>query len=438
MEGINVKEPKVSVIIPVYNTEKYLSQCMESILNQTLHEIEVICIDDGSTDGSLSILEAFREKDSRVIVLKQNNLYAGTARNNGMKIAKGKYLSFLDSDDYFEPDMLDIAYKVAEERNTDILIYQAEFFDDDTKEILPSHWLVREEYLPPMEVFTANDIKNHIFDISLNVAWNKFIKREFIERNSIEFQSTVHTNDTYFICMAMIKASRISYINNRLVHYRRNVRTSLSSTSIRQDNPLVIKDVLIKIQTELQKMNKYEEMKQSFSNFALDQLLFNLRSVEGLAYSELYRNIRDSWLEKFDILNHDEDYYYYADKFKLLKKIVNGEIVTPYLTSNYDFDGLKRIINTDMKVVICGAGKAGSLLYNKATIEYGWNVVLWVDKNYEALQKKGFHVSSLRDIYKITYDKVIIAVMNKDVAMNIYQELQHHKIDKQAIVWMNS
>ena len=94
-------EIKVSVIIPVYNVEKYLKQNLKSITEQTLKEIEIICVDDGSTDSSYKIIEDFAKKDSRVIPVKQKNGGAGAARNNGLRRARGKYLSFLDSDDFF-------------------------------------------------------------------------------------------------------------------------------------------------------------------------------------------------------------------------------------------------------------------------------------------------------------------------------------------------
>ena len=101
MEGLKImNEIKVSVIIPVYNTENYLRECLDSVLAQTLREIEVICVDDGSTDNSLNILKEYQNKDTRIVVLTQENRSAGAARNYGLSIAKGKYLSFLDSDDF--------------------------------------------------------------------------------------------------------------------------------------------------------------------------------------------------------------------------------------------------------------------------------------------------------------------------------------------------
>ena len=100
-------EPKVSVIIPVYNVEKYLGPCLDSILGQTLNNIEVICVDDGSTDRSLDILREYEKRDARVKVLTQPNTNAGAARNKGIQQARGEYLSFLDSDDHFDPTMLE-------------------------------------------------------------------------------------------------------------------------------------------------------------------------------------------------------------------------------------------------------------------------------------------------------------------------------------------
>ena len=94
--------PKVSVIIPVYNVEQYLRECLNSVIKQTLKEIEIICVDDGSTDNSLDILKEYAEKDHRITIITQKNLHAGVARNAGLSIAKGEYLSFLDSDDFFE------------------------------------------------------------------------------------------------------------------------------------------------------------------------------------------------------------------------------------------------------------------------------------------------------------------------------------------------
>ena len=117
--------PKVSVIIPVYNVEKYLHECLDSLLNQTLKDIEIIAVDDGSTDSSLKILKDYAKKDKRLKVLTQENKGAGAARNLGMKHATGSYLSILDSDDYFDHSMLELLYKKAEKTKAKDVVLQA-------------------------------------------------------------------------------------------------------------------------------------------------------------------------------------------------------------------------------------------------------------------------------------------------------------------------
>ena len=103
-------QPKISVIIPVYNVEKYLPECLESILNQNFQDFEIICVDDGSTDRSLDILQEYKRKDDRFVILQQRHAGAGAARNHGIKLAEGKYIQFLDSDDYFEPTLLETIF----------------------------------------------------------------------------------------------------------------------------------------------------------------------------------------------------------------------------------------------------------------------------------------------------------------------------------------
>ncbi len=125
---------KVSVIIPVYNVEPYLKQCMDSVVGQTLKDIEIICVDDGSTDGSLDILKEYATEDSRIQIIEQKNAGAGAARNNGMRHATGKYLSFLDSDDFFEPRMLEKAYDLAEKDQADFVAYKSDQYHTEKKQ----------------------------------------------------------------------------------------------------------------------------------------------------------------------------------------------------------------------------------------------------------------------------------------------------------------
>ena len=133
-----MKDILVSVIVPVYNVENYLRQCLDSITGQTLRNIEIICVDDSSTDSSGKILEEYAKKDERIKIITQPNKGAGAARNNGLSAAQGKYLSFLDSDDFFEPDMLELAYKKAEEDRADFVVFKSDQYYTEEIDMLRS------------------------------------------------------------------------------------------------------------------------------------------------------------------------------------------------------------------------------------------------------------------------------------------------------------
>lgn len=140
---------KVSVILPVYNGEKYLKQCLDSICSQTLKEIEILCVDDGSTDHTAEILADYAKKDERIRVIHQANAGAGAARNNGLRQASGEYLSFLDADDFFEPDMLERAYAKAKEEDAQIVVFASDQYREDLDDYREVKWTLRKEALPP-------------------------------------------------------------------------------------------------------------------------------------------------------------------------------------------------------------------------------------------------------------------------------------------------
>ena len=131
----HIENPKISIIIPVYNVEKYLRECLNSVVNQTMRDIEIICVNDGSTDGSLDILKEYAKKDDRIIVINQTNGFVESARNNGLKIAKGEYIQFVDSDDYLELNACETAYKYALLYNADVVVFGYKNFPEQVGNI---------------------------------------------------------------------------------------------------------------------------------------------------------------------------------------------------------------------------------------------------------------------------------------------------------------
>lgn len=299
---------KVSVIIPVYNVEQYLRECMESILNQTLAELELICVDDGSTDGSLEILREYEKKDSRVIVLTQDNLGGGAARNQGLAIARGKYLSLLDSDDFFDPHMLEFAYKQCKCSDAQICVYQVQRYEDTTGKTWLDKGSFKEANIPEKEVFSYKDMPDFILNTFQNWAWNKLISRKLVEENHIRFQEIHRTNDFLFVASCMVKAERITVLRKALVNYRVGMKNSCQSTNYRY--PLDFLNAFEAVRQMLKEQGIYELVEKSYVNHALSGSIYNLNSIQDLQAKErLYRELKTDAFEKLGIKGKPADYF---------------------------------------------------------------------------------------------------------------------------------
>ena len=317
---------KVSVILPVYNTEKYLPECLDSIINQSLRDIEIICIDDGSTDSSLQILKEYAEKDKRIVVLEQENSGAGIARNKGMESAKGKYLSFLDSDDFFEPEMLEKAYIKCEEENADFCVYRSKRFDDKTRDYESIPWTIKERYLPEVIPFKAGDADKYIFQVFNGWAWDKLYNREFIIKTGLKYQGLRTTNDAFFVFMANVEAKCISIIDEVLAYHRVNTGTSLSVT--REKSWDCCYQAMDAIKKELKARNKYRQFQQSYINWALHFCLWNVKTLTGNAKKELLKALQKSLFRELEITGKSMDYFYDKNEYKQYLNICKYGVAT--------------------------------------------------------------------------------------------------------------
>lgn len=172
---------QISIIIPVYNVAKYLPECLESILNQTFQDFEVICVNDGSKDNSLEILEEYGKKDNRIKIITKENGGAGSARNKGLEFAEGKYIQFLDGDDYFEPQMLEKLYNLAKEYKAEISVCSSRKVDDEgniTESRNPNS-PINLDRTPFKRLFSKKDFSDEIFSLIGTIPWNKLYKKGF-------------------------------------------------------------------------------------------------------------------------------------------------------------------------------------------------------------------------------------------------------------------
>lgn len=265
-----MNQPLVSVIIPVYNVEKYLRQCLDSIINQTLKDIEIICVDDGSTDSSLTILQEYKEKDSRIKVLQQQNQYAGVARNNGLKIAKGKYLSFLDSDDFFELNMLEEMYNKAEKDQSDIVICGWKSYHNVFGKVNRT-FKIKAKYIAASP-FSPKQFPTELFDISKPNPWTKMFRHQFFIDNGLYFEDCICCNDLTCICTAMAVAKKISVMNKEYIYYRNGQSNNI--TANRNKNFDSVLYALDKLEKKLKELDLYITFKQTFRSKAISSFNF--------------------------------------------------------------------------------------------------------------------------------------------------------------------
>lgn len=309
-----MKQPKVSVIVPVYNVESYLEQCLDSICNQTLKEIEIICIDDGSTDHSLEILNRYQQKDMRVQVYSQSNAGAGAARNHGISVARGQFFSFLDSDDFFEPDMLQKAYEEAVSRNAQIVVFRSDQFHEDTNQFVQVSWTLREKALPPYQPIYHRNFTDNVFKVFVGWAWDKLFEREFILNNQLFFQEQRTSNDMLFVFSALVLADRIAIVDQVLAHQRRNNLSSLSNT--REKSWDCFYKALQALKQHLEQYGLYWELEQDFINYALHFSLWNVETIQGSKKKILYDKLKTEWFSELGIDDKPKKYFYNQAEYK--------------------------------------------------------------------------------------------------------------------------
>ena len=300
--------PKVSVIIPVYNVEEYLRECLDSVINQTLKEIEIICVDDGSTDNSLEILKEYAKKDNRISVLTQENLHAGVARNAGLAVAQGEYLSFLDSDDFFELIMLEETYKVAKTENSDLTFYQYKNYNNETQQAekiagINKQFPVNEK---GYAVLQTTDIATQLFTICNPMPWNKLISHQLVKQEQLSFQSLPASNDVYFSQLILAYSQKIVFWYKSFVYYRYNRKNSLKNS--RDKYPLNFAYAYQGIYNILKNKNLYETYQKTFLTSYLSTALWTVEHTDK-ARQKVKDFIKERIILEFSILTKNKNIF---------------------------------------------------------------------------------------------------------------------------------
>lgn len=292
---------KISVIVPVYNAGKYLEECLSHITGQSFTDIEIICIDDGSTDNSADILNDFAESDSRFKIISQENRGLGAARNRGIELAKGDYVYFMDADDYLELTALEESYEISQKYGLDFLIFKIRNFNDRTNEE------IHDDYysMPHLKERVGANVFNYcdVTDIGLKLAVNAygtFFKRDFI--GDLRFPEGLLFEDNVFFAQALFRAERI-YFYDRFLYNRRVHDGSLSNTpSTAMLDTIDITDMLLDLVNEYGYVRHKRELYYRIFN--------NIYSIfedapDGLK-DELFPEIKRRYLEFSGKWENDE------------------------------------------------------------------------------------------------------------------------------------
>lgn len=286
---------KISVIVPVYNVEKYLPRCLDCIVGQTLKNIEIICVDDGSTDGSGAILDDYAKRDGRIRVIHQANVGAGAARNAGLAVATGEYLFFFDPDDTASHRMLKAMYARAVATRADIVVAGKTMVDDRTGRMIAKYGFVSSMW-SLRQPFSGRDAATKIFNFAKSVPWDKLFRREFVRGNGILFQEIPRSNDVYFVNMALALADRIALIPHAYYRYHLFREGSLQTEKAR--HPAAFLESYGELARALSARGLFPVFRISFATAFLATALMNLWELKGLPELDVcYRAVHDALAE---------------------------------------------------------------------------------------------------------------------------------------------
>lgn len=372
----------VSIVVPIYNVDGYLEKCIESIRNQTYDNIQIVLVDDGSTDSSGAICDHFQTLDGRIEVVHQENCGLVAARKAGLEICNGDYVGFVDGDDYIDPEMYNNLITYIEETEADIV--HSGYFKNDDNDIV---WGTVENSIYELNVESIDKIL-HMLMAPINSAelisasiWSKLYKRDVALRAyMIVPDEQSYGEDILFFCNALMQSEKIAIVNAAFYHY------ILRNNSITQK---------IKHDFWLREYSLYKHLLEIFKENSQYRNYIEIMLARNLSFA--------------------------------LRKMSGGQIRC------YEYPNLEEFI--DKKVVVYGAGSVGQDIYMQLRLYKDCNIVAWVDKAYSSYDLKYSEIYPIEILSSLDYDVVIIAVSNGNLAMEILNRLLQMKIDKNKIVW---
>ena len=295
------KKPKISVIIPVYNVEKYLVECLDSLIFQTLKDFEIICVNDASTDNSLEILERYAKNDARFVVVSQENQGPGVARNNAIDIAKGEYIVFVDPDDWIEVNALEKIYSYFKKTNANVVQFDYREYSEEKNKYKEQNFKINllnlcNYDISKMNVYNSIVLgKKNLLGYGMAV-WNKAYSTSYIKANNIKFAPNKHGEDHIFSIMSALCTENIYYLNEYLYNYRIRIGSAVNKASV--DNLCVFENNKL-IRNFLIYKGLFETFEKTYRKYIQELIRYHYFAMPK-EYQEMYKKMANEVLTEVE------------------------------------------------------------------------------------------------------------------------------------------
>ena len=415
--------PKVSVLIPIYNVEKYLRQCLNSVVNQTLEDIEIICINDGSTDSSLNIISDYAKAHNNIKIINKKNTGYGHSMNCGLKLAKGEYIGIVESDDFADLNMFKTLYNKAKSCNAEVL--KASWF----RQIGDNAIFTKLSNLPYDQIFVPRIEYPQIFSPPIAI-WSAIYKREFLLKNDIYFNETPGASyqDVSFVFKVWSCAERVILIKDGFLHYRiDNPNSSVKS-----------KEKAYCIFDEFKEINRFLKNRHDI----YDPCIYITEPVKFKHYLSNYKRIDDIF--KFNFLEHmyeefkndneighlNKDYWQ-EENWQKLEFLLNNK--KGFFYKQYEENqnvhlykyGVYSLMKHFKKIYIYGAGVLAALaLYNLIKNQFNVSKILVSDINDNPNKLLGVEVTHFDNFLIDKEQDLILIAVNEKIQYDILYKLQ--------------
>ncbi len=390
---------KLSIIMPFHNVEKYISKCLSSLMYQTLDDIEIICINDASTDASKEIVQNYMNNDKRIILLNVDKMSGQSyARNLGLEIASGEYIGFVDSDDWVEIEMFEKMYNRAKSSDSDITMCCAQLYDDREQKFYTDDYYS----LKPLEKFAGNtftpeETKDEILNINV-VLWNKIYKREFLKNSAVTFQNGYIYEDLPFFFETYLKAKKINILWEAPYYYRQN---RIFSTMQNSDKKVYDRIPMVeRTYNVLKQAPFFNEKKGEIVSWIIDDIFHRYTLLEDKYYEEYYKRMKE-FFQKIELTQEDKEILaksYCFDEFNnILERSYYGFwnfLIEKYKSSNKRIKAAEHKCNLDIIAI-----KEYLEQYKKEAEEEKSNIKNWwqnrCDEEINKCEKKSQEVSAV-------------------------------------------